>query len=567
LGDPYLEGQALLNLGAAALEAGDELHALARLEEARTRFERLGNDGYAALAAGLKAHAHLSLGEKARAESELSRRAVDKGASQLLAAQVEVELARGELALLLGDLHEAGRAVARVREALLTQPDLEGPWRAHLLAGKLKAQAGDQGGAQAEFSRAARLLDAVTQRVPAAFRQGFLSSPRRAELLKLAEPELKLPAPIAPDRTPALHGLIGASAALNEISRKLPPIGKSHATVLLRGESGTGKEVIAEALHKLSPRRDMPLVKVNCAAMVEELLLSELFGHEKGAFTGAVRERKGRFELADGGTLFLDEIGDISPRCQVALLRVLQEREFERVGGTRTLKIDVRVICATNRDLEQLIAQGRFRADLYYRLKGVMLELPPLRERLDDLPLLASHFLTRSAKERGEQPKRLGEPALELLRRHSWPGNVRELENVLAAAAIFAEGATVEPDAFSHVQELEALMLGAPLKAPSAPPAPLPSPVLVAPVAASPTPPAPLALGDGPLDYYQLAKARGISLKELRHEVEMQCIKRALIESHGNISEAARLLLMKRSRLSQIVNANAELKEVAHADE
>jgi sigma-54 dependent transcriptional regulator, flagellar regulatory protein len=322
----------------------------------------------------------------------------------------------------------------------------------------------------------------------------------------------------------------------------------------------------------------MPLVKVNCAAMVEELLLSELFGHEKGAFTGAVRERKGRFELADGGTLFLDEIGDISPRCQVALLRVLQEREFERVGGTRTLKVDVRVICATNRDLEQLIAQGRFRADLYYRLKGVMLELPPLRDRLDDLPLLATHFLTRSARERGEQPKRLGESALDLLKKHTWPGNVRELENVLAAAAIFAEGTTVEPEAFSHVQELEALLVGAPARVSPVAIAPVPTPVRADPepgrgveARANPTPPSPVAPGldltSGPLDYYQLAKARGISLKELRHEVEMQCIKRALIESKGNISEAARLLLMKRSRLSQIVNANAELKEVAHADE
>src|SRR5439155_9372577 len=193
-------------------------------------------------------------------------------------------------------------------------------------------------------------------------------------------------------------------------------------TVLIRGESGTGKELLADALHELSVRRGMPLVKVNCAAMVEELLLSELFGHEKGAFTGAIRERKGRFELADGGTLFLDEIGDISPKCQVALLRVLQEREFERVGGTKTMKVDVRVICATNRDLEALIAQGRFRQDLYYRLKGVMLELPALRERLEDLPLLCAHFLERAAKERGENAKRLADEAHALIARHDWPG-------------------------------------------------------------------------------------------------------------------------------------------------
>jgi Nif-specific regulatory protein len=157
-------------------------------------------------------------------------------------------------------------------------------------------------------------------------------------------------------------GLVGHSQALGRITKQIEPIGRSNASVLVRGESGTGKELLAEALHKLSTRRHMPLVKVNCGAMVEELLLSELFGHEKGAFTGALKERKGRFEMADGGTIFLDEIGDISPKAQVALLRVLQEREFERVGGNRTLKVDVRVICATNRDLEALIAQGRFRA-------------------------------------------------------------------------------------------------------------------------------------------------------------------------------------------------------------
>ncbi len=234
-------------------------------------------------------------------------------------------------------------------------------------------------------------------------RAAFLSVPRRAELVAAVEPELKLPKSVAlahslPEKK---LGFVGRAASLQRIIKQLEPIGKSNATVLIRGESGTGKELLADALHQLSPRRAMPFIKVNCAAMVEELLLSELFGHEKGAFTGAIRERKGRFELADGGTLFLDEIGDISPKCQVALLRVLQEHELERVGGTKTIKVDVRVICATNRDLEALISQGRFRADLYYRLKGVMLELPSLRERLEDLPLLCAHFLERVARERG----------------------------------------------------------------------------------------------------------------------------------------------------------------------
>ncbi len=575
LGDVYLEGQALLNLGSVALDKKDYGEAVRSLDSARSKLETVGNDGFAALAAALKARAHLMMGERAQSEAELLRRCVDRGAATLPAAAVEVELTRGELALGLSDLHGAGRAAARAKDALLSSPDLEGPFRVYLLMAKLKRQAGDAG-AQGELARAWRMLEELLQRVPPVRRTAFLSVPRRAELLAAVEPELKLPRSVAaaqviPDKK---LGLVGRAPALQRIVKQLEPIGKSNTTVLIRGESGTGKELLADALHQLSPRRAMPLVKVNCAAMVEELLLSELFGHEKGAFTGAIRERKGRFELADGGTLFLDEIGDISPKCQVALLRVLQERELERVGGTKTIKVDVRVICATNRDLEALIAQGRFRADLYYRLKGVMLELPSLRERPEDLPLLCSHFLERVAKERGEPVRRLSDASVQLLARHTWPGNVRELENVLSAAAIFAEGDVIQPDAFSHVAELRALQTGA---TPVQVPAVRPAPVVAAPVAAEPvasalpiaaeSAPTLTAAPDGNIDYFELARARGISLKELRHEVEMQCIKRALLEAKGNISEAARLLRMKRSRLSQIVNAEGELKEVAHGDD
>jgi tetratricopeptide (TPR) repeat protein len=451
LSDTYLEGSALMNLGAIALDRKDYPEAARSLESARLKLEAVGNDGFAALAAALKARTHLLMGERAQAEQELSRRCVEKGSTLLAAAAVEVELTRGELCLQLSDLHGAGRAAARAKDALLSSPDLEGPFRVYLLMGKLRAAAADAGGAQAELSRAWRMLEELSQRVPPVRRAAFLSVPRRAELVAAVEPELKLPRSVVPAVPEKKLGLVGRSPALQRIVKQLEPIGKSNTTVLIRGESGTGKELLADALHQLSSRRAMPLVKVNCAAMVEELLLSELFGHEKGAFTGAIRERKGRFELADGGTLFLDEIGDISPKCQVALLRVLQERELERVGGTKTIKVDVRVICATNRDLESLIAQGRFRADLYYRLKGVMLELPSLRERPDDLPALCQHFLERIAKERGEVVKRLSEDSVVLLKRHEWPGNVRELENVLSAAAIFAESDVIGPDSFSHI--------------------------------------------------------------------------------------------------------------------
>ncbi|MCI0672876.1 MAG: sigma 54-interacting transcriptional regulator [Myxococcaceae bacterium] len=557
VGEPYLLASARLTLGEVALEGGEGREAARRLLEAREGFEVVGSDGQAALAAALKARAHLLLGERAQAGAELLRPAVERGAAVLAAAGLEVELARGELALGLGELLEAGKAAARAREALLRQPDLEGPSRVHFLFARLRQAAGDVDGAQAELGRAARALEALAQRLAPHRRRAFLAVPRRAELLNAAGPASPLPRvravnPLPPVELPAGHGLVGSAPALVRVLKQLEPVARSNTTVLVRGESGTGKELLADALHALSPRRAMPLVKVNCAAMVEELLLSELFGHEKGAFTGAVRERKGRFELADGGTLFLDEIGDISPKCQVALLRVLQEREFERVGGTRTLRVDVRVLCATHRDLEGLVAEGRFRQDLYYRLRGVSLELPPLRARLEDLPLLARHVLARVARERGEPERRLAPEALALLARHSWPGNVRELENVLASAALFAQGELIGTEAFATVPELAALLEE---REPDAP----------APADTVATTPADRTSANE-VDFYALVRDRGMSLRTLQDALERQCIERALNDASGNISEAARLLGMKRSRLSQIVNADERLRALAHGE-
>jgi Nif-specific regulatory protein len=217
--------------------------------------------------------------------------------------------------------------------------------------------------------------------------------------------------------------------------------------VLLRGESGTGKEAIARAIHFLSPRKDGAFIKVNCAALTESLLESELFGHEKGAFTGAIGERKGRFELAHGGTLFLDEIGDISPAFQAKLLRVLQEREFERVGGSKPVKVDVRLICATNRDLEKMVQRGEYRADLYYRINVVSIFLPPLRERRADIPPLVAHFIDRYNKENRRQLKVTPE-AMKVLSSCYWPGNVRELENCIERTATMVQGDTIRDVAF-----------------------------------------------------------------------------------------------------------------------
>ncbi len=226
----------------------------------------------------------------------------------------------------------------------------------------------------------------------------------------------------------ALDNVIGESAAMQQVFVEVYQAAPARATVLLGGESGTGKEAIARALHYLSPRKDAAFIKVNCAALTESLLESELFGHEKGAFTGAIGERKGRFELAHGGTLFVDEIGDISPAFQAKLLRVLQEREFERVGGSKPVKVDVRLICATNRDLEKMVQRGEYRADLYYRINVVSIFLPPLRERRADIPPLVARFIDRYNKENRRQLKVTPE-AMKVLSSCYWPGNVRELEN------------------------------------------------------------------------------------------------------------------------------------------
>ncbi|MBI4694308.1 MAG: nif-specific transcriptional activator NifA [Gammaproteobacteria bacterium] len=236
-----------------------------------------------------------------------------------------------------------------------------------------------------------------------------------------------------------IEHMVGSSKVMQAAFAEVFQAAQSRSTVLLRGESGTGKELIARAIHYLSGRKEGPFVKVNCAALTETLLESELFGHERGAFTGATQERKGRFELANKGTLFLDEIGDVSPAFQAKLLRVLQEREFERVGGTKTIKIDVRLVGATNRNLEDAVTRGQFREDLYYRLNVVTISLPPLRERRDDIAGLVQHFLQRFCAESGRQLT-IAEDAMAVLKNCAWPGNVRELENCVERIATMTRG-------------------------------------------------------------------------------------------------------------------------------
>ena len=238
--------------------------------------------------------------------------------------------------------------------------------------------------------------------------------------------------------------MVGRSPAILDLARLVKQVAPTTATLLILGESGTGKELVARAIHRLSPRREKPFVRVNCAALPDTLLESELFGHEKGAFTGAVGRRQGRFELADGGTLLLDEVGDLSPLAQAKVLRVLQEGEFEPIGAMRTVRVDVRVVAATNQDLAALVGEKRFREDLYYRLQVIALTVPPLRERREDIPLLAQHFLRRYATKNQRAIQGFSEEALARLTDYPWPGNVRELEHSVERAVVLAQGPFVE---------------------------------------------------------------------------------------------------------------------------
>jgi DNA-binding NtrC family response regulator len=239
--------------------------------------------------------------------------------------------------------------------------------------------------------------------------------------------------------------LLGGSPAFSEVVQIARDAAASNATILLRGESGTGKEILARAIHRWSPRESRPFVVVNCVALSEELLESDLFGHERGAFTGAHQLKRGKVELADGGTLFLDEVGDIRPPLQAKLLRLVQEQEFQRVGGTHTLRGDLRFVAATNTDLERAMAEGKFRQDLYYRLNVVSLTLPPLRDRKDDIELLAHHFVDKYSRELKRPSKPISPQTLALLASYDWPGNVRELENIIERAVVLSKGPAIEP--------------------------------------------------------------------------------------------------------------------------
>jgi two-component system response regulator AtoC len=309
----------------------------------------------------------------------------------------------------------------------------------------------------------------------------------------------------------SFHNILSKNADMYTVFELIASVADSNSTVLIEGETGTGKEQVARAIHSISPRSAMPLIAVNCAALPETLLESELFGHEKGAFTSAVGQRIGRFEMANGGTIFLDEIGDIPAAMQAKLLRVLQERHFERVGGAETIEVNVRVIAATNRSLWRMVQQKRFRRDLYYRLNVIKIDLPPLRKRPEDIPLLATHFIQKYTRP-GETPKQMSPRALDRLLEYSWPGNVRQLENAIECASITSRGPLIQPED-------------------------LPPDIVNPTVSKMP-------------HHINLDRPLHQVVKEVVAEVEQQYIRKALQKAHGNVTRCAVLCGLSRRAMT-----------------
>jgi DNA-binding NtrC family response regulator len=309
----------------------------------------------------------------------------------------------------------------------------------------------------------------------------------------------------------AFHGILSKNRRMHQVFELISNLGHTTTTVLIEGETGTGKEQVAKAIHAASEVRAGPFVAINCAAVPETLLESEMFGHERGSFTSAVAQRKGRFEMADGGTLFLDEVGDIPAAMQAKLLRVLQERRFERVGGTESIEVDVRVIAATNRSLQRLVKQGTFREDLYYRLNVVKIDLPPLRDRAEDIPLLAAHF-TRKYAPPGQEPRRIAPQAMDALLHYRWPGNIRELENAIERACVTARDGSIQPHDLP--------------------------PEVVTPA----RPRHPFTI--------DLHRPLPDVLREVGADIEQQYIRKALKKSHGNIGRCAKLCGLSRRSIS-----------------
>ncbi len=584
-------GRRALGPGMPAERSAHFSFVAARLALARGRTAEAQREVARALADGETAGHRMILSEAHRVATRIALEDGDLARAHLSLVRAEEQAltddARADVALLKALVARAeGRsadALALDALALCRVAGEEELLReAHALLSELYRCAGRTDLARSHLDQAIALRDEVAGDLPSDIRTAFLA---RADVVALGrlqallardpepaieheeEPPTRRANAVTPIRGTVPREIVGDDPAVRGLLLAIRKVARANSTVLIRGESGTGKELVAEALHRASERAAGPLVTVNCAALVETLLLSELFGHEKGAFTGAVSRRRGRFELAEGGTLFLDEIGDISAKTQVALLRVLQERTFERVGGTMPVRANARILCATHRDLKAMVERGEFREDLYYRLRGITLEVPPLRARLGDIPRIAEHLLVRIAAERSEQPKVLSTEALALLGRHRWPGNIRELENALRAASLFAEGPVITAQTLlDNVDDVRNVSVPSSPRSSDRPPPSSPQSIgAIDSLPGSSTPgedydeardielPLPTGESGATAVAYNQVRLGTVSLSEMKRQIERDCIARALAETKGNITRAAALLGMKRPRLSQLV--------------
>ncbi len=526
--------------GEAALARGSAARAVERLDAVGRRFEARGLMEDAEFCRARLAEALFEAGQVAEARQE-ALQVIERGRDPQDESTGRAWLVVGRAARVEEGPAEALAPLTRAREVLEASGQREPLAMATAALANALGDLGDDEAARELHDEAQALLDEVAAQVPQEYRRSFekrvgtqerqgtrtgrgpeeavgageeghAESPARAREVESLPARFRL-------RHLVPH-IVGESEALERVLVTIERVRNVAVPVLLVGESGTGKELFAEALHRLSSRSAGPFVRVNAAAFTDTLLLSELFGHEKGAFTDAHARKIGRFEAAHGGTLFLDEIGDVSERLQNALLRVLEDHSFQRVGGVETVHVDVRLVFATNRDLNALMKAGRFREDLYHRISGVVVRVPPLRDRVEDIPMLVAEFAREAGREAGRSVSVTGE-ALALLKNHPWPGNVRELRNVIRSACLLMEGSSLTPEVLVRV---------APGLGRGARPATATAP-----------------------DAFDAVFGRRQTMDEALREVEAALIREALAQTGGNIAAAARLLGVKRPRLSQMV--------------
>ncbi len=500
--------------------------ALRELESLHISDVTAQNHLYAVPAGWLRVEALLALGRAEEASRVLADLSRNLYLSNLSTQPAGLNLLDARVALANGDLERARRVLRRTRSSPEAARAQDFELRARMLAFQLAAAEGGEAPREEARRAAIEAWDALTESFPHEVRRRFRRAYDRPRMLAL----LGLPSDEEGAELPYLRG---TSPVFLAVVAQLRRVAATDASVLLLGETGVGKELAARAIHDFSRRASGPFVAVNCAAISDELLLSELFGHEKGAFTGAVQRHLGRFEQAHGGTLFLDEIADISPRGQAALLRALQERAFERVGGTETVRANVRIVAASNRDLAEAVRAEDFRQDLFFRLAGIQVKVPSLRERGEDVRVLAAWFLEQAAQERGDRPRRLSPEAERLMCSYAWPGNIRELRNVVLAADVLSESPVIAADVLIPLLQRITLQSG------------------------------PHEGEAAARDAWLLFRQHGGTLRRFLADLQRACMERCLAENDGNIAATAADLGFSRSRLTQIVLSDRDLRRLA----